>query len=155
LHQLPSAQSFRNQAIQCCVADGLKQWSAYRRISQFEKIFKSSIHERDLAPHVNHKQTILHRSENCSGSGFTSCDLLIEFLLTPKNIFKRQPDAPSSGTTIDKKSAWPFAVSYLPNELIYVPPRGDPLSPGDERDRREYDADYTQEQPRHLALIFP
>jgi hypothetical protein len=89
------------------------------------------------------------------GSGFASCDLLIELLLTPKNIFKRQPDVPSSGTTIDKKSARPFAVSYLPHEFIYVSPRGDPLSPGDERDRCKYDADYTQEQPRHLALIFP
>jgi hypothetical protein len=137
LHQLASAERFRDQAIQCCVADGLQQWSAYRCISQFEKIFKSPIHQRDVAAHVNHKQAILHRSKNCLCSGFASCDLLIELLLTPKNIFKRQPDAPSSCATIDKKSARLLTVSYLPNELIYVSPRCDPFSPADERNRCE------------------
>jgi hypothetical protein len=118
LHPLASAQRFRDQAIQCCVSDGLKQWSAYRLTSQFEKIFKSSIHERDVAAQVNHKQTILHRFKNCLCSGFASCDLLIELLLTPKNIFKRQPDTPRSCATIDKKSARPLTVGYLPNELV-------------------------------------
>jgi len=32
----------------------------------------------------------------------------------------------------------------LPNELLDVSPRCDPFSPGDKRDRREYDKDYTQ-----------
>ena len=98
-----------------------------------------------MAAHVNHKQTILHRSKNCLCPGFASCDLLIELLLTPKNIFKRQPDAPNLCATIDKKSARSLTVSYLPNELIYMSPRCDPFSPGDERDRCEYDGDYTQE----------
>jgi hypothetical protein len=71
-----------------------------------------------VAAHVNHKQTILHRFKNCFCSGFASCDLLIELLLTPKNIFKRQPDTPRLCATIDKKSARPLAVSYLSNELI-------------------------------------
>jgi hypothetical protein len=43
---------------------------------------------------------------------------LIELLLTPKNIFKRQPDTPRSRATIDKKSARLLTVSYLSNELI-------------------------------------
>ncbi|PYJ74694.1 MAG: hypothetical protein DME72_02095 [Verrucomicrobia bacterium] len=60
--------------------------------------------------------------------GFASCDLLIELLLTPENIFQRQPDAPNLCATIDKKSARLFTFSYLPNELIYVSPRCDPFS---------------------------
>ena len=71
-----------------------------------------------MAPHVNHKQTVVHRAKNCLRPGFASCDLLIELLLTPKNIFKRQPDTPRSCATIDKKSARPLTVSYLSNELI-------------------------------------
>jgi hypothetical protein len=71
-----------------------------------------------MAAHVNHKQTMLHRFKNCFSSGFASCNLLIELLLTPKNIFKRQPDTPRSRATIDKKSARLLTVSYLSNELI-------------------------------------
>jgi hypothetical protein len=71
-----------------------------------------------VAARVNHKQTILHRFKNRFCSGFASCDLLIELLLTPKNIFKRQPDTPRSCATIDKKSARPLTVGYLPNELV-------------------------------------
>jgi hypothetical protein len=75
------------------------------------------------------------------GTGFASCDLLIEFLLTPDNVFQCQRHTPRLGTTVDKKSPRPYPAGYLPNEFVYLSPRRDPFSPGDERDHGEYHAD--------------
>ena len=75
------------------MADGLKEWSAYVcRVSEPEEVFKSSIHQRNVAARVDHEQTILHRSKNCLRPGFAACDLLIELVLAAENIFQRQPD---------------------------------------------------------------
>src|SRR6266568_5186080 len=48
-----------------------------------------------------------------------------------------------------------FTSCDLLIELLDVSPRCDPFSPADDRDPRECDADYSQKQPRHLALILP
>src|SRR5207302_2910584 len=82
-------------------------------------------------------------------------DLLIEFPRMLEDMFQRQTDAARCSAATDQKCARYFSTRGLPNELLDLPPRRDPLSPGDPR---KYDCrpdNRAKQKPKHAGLIFP
>ena len=144
-HRFAGAQRFRNQPVQRCVADLLKQRDANGWLSQFEQFLERSIHERNAPARVNDKQTILHRAKNRLRAGFAPCDLALEFLLPGQNALQRKANAFRLCSAINQKSGRPFAAGYLCNELLNLWPWRGPFSPENQRGHCECGADQTQD----------
>ena len=144
-HSFAGSQRFRNQPVQRCVADLLKQRDADGWISQLEQFLERSIHERNAAARVNYEQTILHHAKNRLRAGFAPCDLAIEFFLPGKNALQRKTNAFRFCSAIDQKSGRPFAAGYLRNELLNLWPRHGPFSPENQCGHCECGAHQTQD----------
>jgi len=75
-------------------------------------------------------------------------------LLVCENIFEGETDATRLCCALDKERARAVAGCDLLDEVLDLPPRCDPISPGH---KGEYDCrsnDHAEQRPKHAQLIF-